>query len=75
MSRIVLKDGRVLHLSTEQSERLGMVILLTTNLDKGVKVGDQKFKLSDIVTDPKEIASLTQQSLIALPPKKNGFSQ
>lgn len=50
-SQLVLKDGTVIELSKEQSDRLAYVILATPNIDtQKVSVGGVKFKLADMLT-------------------------
>lgn len=62
MGDIVLKDGRLLKLTTEQSEKLGMITLLSQS-NKTIRIGDDTFKLSDIVTDEAEKLKVLQTGM------------
>ncbi|HET8708961.1 MAG TPA: hypothetical protein VFL85_01630 [Candidatus Saccharimonadales bacterium] len=64
MAKVVLRDGRILDLSDDQFNKLTMLILMTTSLNRDVRVGGEAFNLQDIVTDKAEIARVTQQSLL-----------
>lgn len=68
MSQVVLKDGRILELSTSQMEALSMTILMSPSLNKKVKVGSKTFSLDDIVTDPEEILRVTQVEMFNIKP-------
>lgn len=68
MGKVVLRDGRVLELSSEQMERLSLVILLSTDMKKPVKVGAELFNLDDIVTDPEEVLRITQTKMFDVTP-------
>lgn len=67
MGKVVLNDGRILDLTSEQSNRLAVVIMITRDMTKGVKVGDTSFRLNQIVTEPEEIAKIMQQKMFNVP--------
>lgn len=67
MGHIVLNDGRIISLTSEQSDRLNIVIMMTNDLDKNIKVGHHIFSLNQILTDPEEIQRISQLKMFDIP--------
>lgn len=67
MSQLILKDSRIIELTSEQSQKLGLVILMSTG-DREVKLGKERFKINDILTDQEEIQKVLQRKLIEVEP-------
>jgi hypothetical protein len=67
MGIVVLNDGRVLQLSPEQQQALGMIILMAPDMSRGVRVGDETFTLDQIVTDREEISRQLQMRILDVP--------
>lgn len=67
MSHLVLKDSRIIELTPEQSQKLSLVILMSTS-DREIKLGTERFRINDILTGREEIQKVLQRKLIEVEP-------
>lgn len=69
---VLLKDGRLLHATTDQIVKINTLILARTDFqERKVKLNGIEFKLGDIETDLEKISQVNQGKLDLgdIPPK------
>lgn len=62
---VLLKDGTFLRCTSKQKEKIGLVILMTTDFNnQKIKLDGRTFSLNEMETDPEKITYARQQKLL-----------